>query len=1721
MERRTREHSGQHNSPSFFSRFLLDGGRKNGGVSPSLHNLANTLSTSHTPSHMPLEYLKSYLTGKRSNNSIYDLIRFHTECWKRLPEDAKSGLGSEHDGLVETTSRLVKSSYTSILDLLPVNIDSPAIIDGNSDRSLSQRDLSKFVRTFHLSGARTEVGKAIVAVALPNGALLALLSVAVAARYKLAPINATSGAEQFRMDLLSTGAKNVMVLPSDIHRLGLDKDWIQIHGIEVFIVSPADDMTCTIATLSQSPPSTSIYTTPNGPDDTCLILLTSGTTGTRKVVPVTLHSIISAVSFIGESWKLTERDVCLNMMPLNHVGGLVRNLFAPILLGGSTICCGAFDPNLFWDLVAERGPTWYYASPTMHSAILDEAPSQEMSITRSRIRMVCNAAGCLLPSLALRLRDSFHCPILPSYGMTECMPISTPPLEYELDRPGTCGISIGPELAILDATDQKESVGNVGRICVRGNPVFAGYVVDGKTDRTAFTRDGWFNTGDLGYMDNDGYLYITGRSKEVINRGGEIISPFEIEEAIMTVAREEGSPIHGRISDTLAFSVPHETLEESVGIVLVTPPNKPRVDLRQLHEAMKLSLHSTKWPITVVYMDAVPKRNGKLARVGLAERMDFVSLGEDMSSIERHFEASSLHADGNGKIEKYPCRIDQEFVVDAFDTWLLGEVDVLARINATSGFLDAILAPRVPETPINNLNIAQLKMELGRTLHGYLIPEKVTVLDVPFPRDTFGSIDSIGVDTILASKKSSRSSQTVESKIQDIYAELLRIPAEDISSKSDFFELGGDSLKAGRLLSIIRKEFNARIPIDKLFTSSRVCDMCEIINEYQSVTKKAILEENTIPSPHFTKTCSSTRISILLMQLLPLAVFTPLTNALFWMVFLKTWSMALQNWPRLDAGGNFICLLTGLFVARTALGIALPLTAIVAKWVIIGKYKEGLYPMWSLYHSRWWLVQKIIQVCGIGAFRHFNWSRVLFYRLLGAKIGNGVLIEPGTIFGEYDLLDIGDNVQLDRCICRPFAVDHNTTMYLAKIRMGKNSAAGLKTVIAPGTDLPEDTCLGINSSSWEWQEAGTSDYSQLATQIPQPHWLLFVLVSLPILLVVSLATLLPWIGALSMLRVSHVPTRGADTMLHLVSWLASPTRIGLHFLIRILNTLCVPVIRLSLVVLIKRVMDSMFGKIQPGLACQRSHVDRFRMDLLSRLIPDGNIKEITSFFGAHYEITSMVVRSLGGKVGKRVYWPGSGPSIQNFDLIDIGDDVVFGSYAHLITSDGIGCDYVRVSEGAMVADRVAILPGCQVGKQALMGSGTLTRRNTNYPDDSTWVGSKAGGPICLSTVNSNQLSSTYSNHTQSTQHLNAPSEEASLQGQVKNISYNTFAERQPAFPGSLHPSIITTALPSNESSPLLSPTSTIPFGRAFYEKDAPYHVYGLFSITMYSVFINLFVSVYWNTPAVLTLIILANTAKNSFATSLFDPSPYQPLLVLGILFASFSVLQVVFSVLAMAICIRAKWFLFGQREKGDYDWDKSSYCQRWQIFLTIERIRRTRIGGEDILGLLTGTAYVSQYYRLQGSKIGENCALFAGGEMSVPFTEPDLLTIGDQVAVDDASLVAHINSRGNFKLNPLFIGDRCVLRTGSRVLSGATMEDDSCLLEHTLVMGGDETEAGTTCQGWPADDFTKERVSNKLVNTDDGTEDEILRKGWSWFGIRGWFQKGGGSGGYQRFNSTS
>jgi hypothetical protein len=266
------------------------------------------------------------------------------------------------------------------------------------------------------------------------------------------------------------------------------------------------------------------------------------------------------------------------------------------------------------------------------------------------------------------------------------------------------------------------------------------------------------------------------------------------------------------------------------------------------------------------------------------------------------------------------------------------------------------------------------------------------------------------------------------------------------------------------------------------------------------------------------------------------------------------------------------------------------------------------------------------------------------------------------------------------------------------------------------------------------------------------------------------------------------------------------------------------------------------------------------------------------------------------------------------------------------------------------------------------------------------------------------------------------------------------------------------------------------FGRAFYLKLAPYRLLGPVAIFCYSTFLTVFTAFYWNVPSISSIQIVDFIMRHFVPEGI---SMWWDVLALYLLSTVvIAILTTMQAILALAMVVGAKWALLGRRMPGNYDWDKSPYCQRWQIFLNVEKLRRYCYRGHGVLGLLTGTQWIVWYFKALGANIGKDCALFSNGRPSLMFTEPDLITLGDRVNIDDASVVAHINTRGKFDLNRLEIGNRCVLRTGSRLLSGATMKNDSCLLEHTLIMGGDVVESQWTMQGWPAERYMQARLTN-------------------------------------------
>jgi acyl-CoA synthetase (AMP-forming)/AMP-acid ligase II len=299
-------------------------------------------------------------------------------------------------------------------------------------------------------------------------------------------------------------------------------------------------------------------------------------------------------------------------MPLFHIHGLMAAIMASLSAGASVVCTPGFNALKFFGWLDEAKPTWYTAVPTMHQAILARAPRSKEIIERANLRFIRSSSSSLPPQVMKALEDTFDAPVVEAYAMTEAShQMTSNPLPPRPRKPGTVGVAAGPEVSIMDEKGNLLSRGSVGEIVIRGPNVTLGYENNPKANEENFTN-GWFRTGDQGVMDEDGYLSITGRLKEIINRGGEKISPREVDDVLMD---------HPAIQQVVTFAMPHPKLGEEVAAAVVLREGQQATehDIRQF--AAK-HLADFKVPRKVLFLEEIPKgATGKLQRIGLAEKL--------------------------------------------------------------------------------------------------------------------------------------------------------------------------------------------------------------------------------------------------------------------------------------------------------------------------------------------------------------------------------------------------------------------------------------------------------------------------------------------------------------------------------------------------------------------------------------------------------------------------------------------------------------------------------------------------------------------------------------------------------------------------------------------------------------------------------------------------------------------------------------------------------------------------------------------------------------------------------------------------------------------------------------------------------------------------------------------------------------------------------------------
>lgn len=443
-----------------------------------------------------------------------------------------------------------------------------------------------------------------ISIAIPNGPEMVITFLAATLCATAAPLNPKYKQEEFAFYYEDTGAAALIVLG---------------EGIEAAIAAATPEMQVIRATATADGTLTlEPIAGPERParpielpatDDVAMILHTSGTTSRPKRVPIRHRNLVASARNIIQAYDLSSTDRTLCLMPLFHIHGLVGCLLATFASGGTLICPNGFNALEFWKWVETYQPTWYSAAPTMHQMILSRASRNAEIVQANPFRFIRSSSAPLPLVIIEQLEATLQSPVIESYSMTEAAHLmSTNPLPPAVRKPGTVGYGFGVEVGIMDEAGHLLPVGELGEVVVKGANVVDGYENNPEANAKAFT-DGWFRTGDQGMVDADGYLKLTGRLKELINRGGEKISPLEVDDVILR---------HPAVAEAIAFAVPHKTLGEDIEAALVL--KDAAVTEKELHDHCNAALAEFKVPRRFHILEELPRgATGKLQRLKMAE----------------------------------------------------------------------------------------------------------------------------------------------------------------------------------------------------------------------------------------------------------------------------------------------------------------------------------------------------------------------------------------------------------------------------------------------------------------------------------------------------------------------------------------------------------------------------------------------------------------------------------------------------------------------------------------------------------------------------------------------------------------------------------------------------------------------------------------------------------------------------------------------------------------------------------------------------------------------------------------------------------------------------------------------------------------------------------------------------------------------------------------------
>jgi len=439
-----------------------------------------------------------------------------------------------------------------------------------------------------------------VAVVLPDGPETAVAIIAVASGAVCVPLHPGFTADEWRRYF---GALRVAALLTRADMDSASRGVASSLGIAVIDLSPRPSEGSGAFSLVCSATRRAVGGELASTADDAFILLTSGSTSQPKMVPLTHASVCLSAYNVGTALALGPRDRLLNVLPLFHGHGLISGVTAALAAGSSVVCTPGFEAAAFFGWLTKFRPTWYTAVPAIHRAVLSAAGRHKHSAQRSSLRLIRSASSSLAPEVLGGLEALFGVPVIDTYGMTEAATqIAANPLARR--KPGSVGQSAGAEIAILDGEGQRLPSGERGEIALRGPTITRGYDNDAAATASAF-RAGWFRTGDLGYLDEDGYLFIVGRIKDIINRGGQKVAPAEVEQGLLS---------HPDVVEAAVFSVPHRRLGADVAAAVVLRPDA-KIRAESLRDFARERLARFKVPGLIRFVPQIPKGPaGKIKR---------------------------------------------------------------------------------------------------------------------------------------------------------------------------------------------------------------------------------------------------------------------------------------------------------------------------------------------------------------------------------------------------------------------------------------------------------------------------------------------------------------------------------------------------------------------------------------------------------------------------------------------------------------------------------------------------------------------------------------------------------------------------------------------------------------------------------------------------------------------------------------------------------------------------------------------------------------------------------------------------------------------------------------------------------------------------------------------------------------------------------------------------